>query len=171
MDFNPVNIGAKDRAEDKESRAHAPEAGADTPSDTGHPDGRDERGRFTAGNQAAMTTGEYSARVRLEALETEAALAALDERRAVIEADLGGPDALSAITRDMVGRYVELSALGDWFVARLLAKGPLTTADRTRQMLGSYLQVLDRQHRHAALLGLERRAKRAPSAHELLQQP
>ena len=71
----------------------------------------------------------------------------------------------------MASRYVELAALGDWFVARLIAKGPLTTADRTRQMLGSYLQVLDRQHRLASLLGLERRSQRAPSAHELLSQP
>ena len=138
------------------------------PSQIARSDGRDQRGKFAPGNVAALKSGAHSEQVRSEVLQSEQAQAALADRRAVVEADLGGSGELSSVKRDMVRRYCELDALANWFVERLLAKGPLTTADRTRQMLGSYLQVLDRQYRLATLVGLERRAKKAPTVRELM---
>jgi hypothetical protein len=113
-------------------------------------------GSWQFGNQAALTHGIRSEAVRRQLLEGPDA-AALAEQRADVERDLGGD--LSRIQQDLVGRYVETSALCSWLAGHLTATGLQTPRGRMRAAFNAYLQVLDRQHRLALALGLERRAR------------
>jgi Recombinase len=63
------------------------------------------------------------------------------------------------VYRDLVGRYVETSALADTLGQQLVAIGTVTATGRPRSILNAYLQVLDRQHRLALTLGLQRVAR------------
>jgi hypothetical protein len=139
----------------------ASDPSADLPAEPfGEPEasGRKTDGTFARGNVAALRHGARSEQVKAAALpeqiEVRAALAA---RRQEIEADLGGP--ISRLSADMVGRYIELSVVADYLGGRLVAEGPLTTKGHQRAALTAYLGVVDRLHRVATTLGLERRQK------------
>jgi len=132
----------------------------DAPSGECSTHGRDNRGRFAAGNLAAFVHGARSRQVQQASLPAQVeALAILAERRQAIEADLGGADALSVLTRDMVTRYLELSIVADYLGGRLVTEGPLTTKGRQRAALTAFLGVVDRQTRLASTLGLDRRPR------------
>jgi hypothetical protein len=143
-------------------------------------DGRDTRGRFAPGNEvgvqfapgnsngrqfepgnrAALRHGAYSERVQSASLPEQAGVrAVLAEKRLAVIADLGGPGELSAVKADMVDRWVETGAIVDYLARRLVEQGPLTAKGRTRAALMAYLSTLDRHHRLAVALGLERRSK------------
>lgn len=116
--------------------------------------------RFTPGNTASLQHGGRSRRVALGAMPEQAeALAALAEQRKEIEDDLGGSATLSRIQRDIVTRYLEASLVANYLGQNLQQLGPLTGKGRTRAAMTAYLQVLDRQMRLGAMLGLERVAK------------
>ncbi len=120
--------------------------------------GRKADGTFTGGNLAALRHGARSEQVKAAALPEQTGMrAALAARRLEIEADLGG--SVSRLSSDMVGRYIELSVVADYLGGRLVAEGPLTTKGRQRAALTAYLSVVDRLHRVATALGLERRQK------------
>jgi hypothetical protein len=115
-------------------------------------------GCWQPGNRGHWTDGTHSAQVRRQLLDGPTA-AALAEQRQQVETDLGGTESLTRIQLDLVGRYVEVSALASWLAGNLVAEGALTTRGRARQALAAYLSILDRQHRLALALGLERRQK------------
>ncbi len=120
--------------------------------------GRKADGTFAQGNLVALRHGARSEQVKVAALPEQAEMrAALAARRHEIEADLGGT--VSRLSSDMVGRYIELSVVADYLGGRLIADGPLTTKGRQRASLTAYLAVVDRLHRVATALGLERRQK------------
>jgi hypothetical protein len=122
--------------------------------------GRRADGTFAPGNTERLQHGLYSRQVRNALLPEQAeVLAALAEKRSAIERDLGGSEAVGALSRDLVDRYIELSVIADYLGQRLATEGPLTTKGRQRAALTAYLGVVDRVHRLAVSLGLERRTK------------
>jgi hypothetical protein len=142
----------------------------ESPSSERPEDRRHVNGKFAAGNTAAMTHGAFSRQVRGALLpEQSEALAALDAERRLIEDDLGGAESLSVLTRDLVTRYQELSLVADHLGRKLVTEGPLTTKGHQRAALTAYLSVVDRLHRLAIALGLERKAKRVPSLTEVMR--
>ena len=133
--------------------------------------GRDPNGRFAAGNVAAMVHGGRSRQVRTAALPIQADVrATLASKRAAIASDLGGEGNLTQLQQDLINRYVETDAVADYLAGTLVTAGALTPRGRSRAALTAYLQVLDRQHRLAVALGLERRAKAVATPHEYWQQ-
>jgi hypothetical protein len=126
-------------------------------------------GRFTTGNREALKHGGFSEAVRRALLPEQAeALSALAEKRAELERDLGGADALSVVARDLATRYLELCVVADYLGGKLVTEGPLTAKGSQRAALTAYLGVVDRLQRLALALGLERRAQRLPSLHEVM---
>ena len=115
-------------------------------------------GCWQPANRGAWKTGLTSAQVRRALFDGPSAVA-LAEQRQEIETDLGGPGELTRIQRDLVGRYVETASMATWLAGNLVADGVLTARGRARQALNAYLGLLDRQHKLAVALGLERRAR------------
>ena len=147
------------------------DAAAPEPSPESAPTGRTSRGTFAPGNAHALRHGLYSRQMREALLPEQAeARAVLAEQRKAIEDDLGGNEALSALTRDLIGRYVELRLVADFLGHQLATVGPLTGKGRQRAALTAYLAVIDRLNRLALSLGLERKAKRVPSLAEVLDE-
>lgn len=95
----------------------------------------------------------------LELPEQAEARAALAERVAAVVADLGGMDGLSTVAAGLVERHARLELVSDYLFERLERLGPLTAKGRTRAALSAWLSVVDRLHRSALALGMERRAK------------
>lgn len=121
-------------------------------------------GRFVAGCPGPrLSKGLYSALVRAGELPSQAeALAALAERQAEIERDLGGADALSRVHRDAIRDLLRMELVGEFLFDRLIEHGPLTGKGRTRAALSAYLGVADRLYRLRQMVGLERRARTLP---------
>jgi hypothetical protein len=133
--------------------------------------GRDKMGRFAGGNTAALKHGARSKQAMHGLLPEQAeALAALAERRQEIENDLGGPEALSALTRDAVTRYLELTLVADYLGRKLATEGPLTTKGKQRAALAAFLGVVDRQSRLAQQLGFEKTPKKVNTLEDHLRQ-
>lgn len=128
-------------------------------------------GRFVRGNTDALKHGAFSQQVR-DALTPEQAdvLAALAEKRAEIERDLGGSENLSVLARDLAGRYLELCTIADYLGGRLVTQGPLTPKGNQRAALTAYLGVVDRLQRLALALGIERRAKPIQSVADIMRE-
>lgn len=132
--------------------------------------GRDTRGRFTPGNLAAMTHGGRSMQVAAGVLPSQAdAMAVLGEREAAILADLGGVDVISTIKRGAVTRHCRWELIEDYCWRDIATKGISTTKGHTRATVSLLLQVQDRLHRSAQLLGLDRQARPVPSVNDLLR--
>lgn len=153
-------------ASHQDEESCAPPLSAPTTAGTREPSGelpaagRLPNGTFAPGNTEALKHGARSVRVRAALLPEQAeALAALAEHRVEIERDLGGVEQLSALTRDMVSRYLELRTVADYLGHRIVTEGPLTTKGRQRAALSAFLGVVDRLQRVALTLGLERRQK------------
>jgi hypothetical protein len=133
---------------------HCPSCGGWLPSNTGH-----------------LIHGGRSRQVRAGQLPEQAeAVAALAERHAEIVNELGGADALSIIKRDLVTRYLETAMIADYLASNVWQHGPLTGKGRTRAAVTAYLQVLDRQQKLAATIGIERQAKTIDLARALAEQ-
>ena len=131
----------------------------------GHAD-RDRQGRFLNGNQAAYQHGARSRAVLRGLTQGAEASEALIAHRREIEADLG--DAVSRIKSDLVARYVECCAMANFLGHDVAARGALTARGRSRAALNAYLSVLDRQHRLAGAIGLERHQKPVSLLAELI---
>jgi len=117
-------------------------------------------GRFEQGKPGpALKTGARSALVKAGALPEQAeAVAAMQERRAIFVADLGGD--LSQLQADTLERYQQACLVADYLFDNIARLGALTGKGRTRAAVSAYLRVLDRQVRLAQLLGIERRARK-----------
>ena len=118
---------------------------------------RDALGRFLKGNVAAFQHGGFSRQVLDGLTQGDEASEALAQHRQEIEADAGAN--ASRIKHDLIARYVEIVALGNFLAHDLVARGALTARGRSRAALSAYLTVLDRQHRLAVSIGLERRER------------
>lgn len=148
-------------------------------------DGRDARGRFVAGGRAAAEAGRAtrfrakntasvvhggrSERLRHRLLDEPQGVARLEGKRSAILADLGGESEISTVKRDLLDRYLQTDALAGHLGGHLIAEGVLTAKGRSRAALSAFLQVLDRQHRLAVAIGLERRQKALPSLEQYLR--
>ena len=131
---------------------------------SGHAD-RDPHGRFVNGNLAAYQHGSRSRAVLQGLTHGAEASRELIAHRREIEADLG--DGMSRVKRDLVARYVECCAMANFLGQDVAARGVLTARGRSRAALSAYLQVLDRQHRLGASIGVERRDKHVSLLAEL----
>jgi hypothetical protein len=78
------------------------------------------------------------------------------EQAVAIVADLGGPDTLSTLRRDLIQRYLETANIADYLASHVLRDGVLTTKGKTRAAVTTYLSVVDRLSRLAAAIGLDR---------------
>jgi len=85
-------------------------------------------------------------------------VAQLDEKRAAIESDLGGAEALTELTRDLIARYVQLEMVASTLAANVVG-APLTAKGARRAALAAFLAVTDPQQRLAMTLGLDRRSR------------
>jgi hypothetical protein len=135
------------------------------------PSGRSRNGRFLAGpgNRGNWRHGGRSKYVAAgETPEQVEALAAMAERRARIETDLGGRDNLSQLAADSLSDYLRLRFVGEYLAESLIKSGPLTSKGRQRAALNAYLSVVDRTQRIAASLGFSRREKPVPTISEYL---
>jgi hypothetical protein len=118
------------------------------------------RSRFVPDNTAALVHGMRSRRLRGGLLSDQAAVSGeLANRQAAIEADLGGPDNLTVIRRDLVGFYLGAAEIARLLQDEIRRRGPLTTGGRTRALLTHYGKVLEQLLRLGRAIGLERQAK------------
>lgn len=123
---------------------------------------RQANGRFAAGHTVSLKHGARSTRT-IEKLFAERAQP-LREREAQIVADLGGD--VSAVTSELIGRFVQTSAVADSLSAHLIRYGVVTSAGRIRPAVNTFLATVDRLQRLGATLGLERKAKPAEGIRE-----
>jgi hypothetical protein len=129
----------------------------------------DLRPRKSAG--APILHGGRSKRVAALALPEQAeARAALQNRVAGILGDLGGIQAVSTVALGLVERHARLELVADYLYDRLVKLGPLTAKGNTRSALSNWLQLVDRLHRSAVTLGLERKQRRLDLAQAFAQQ-
>ena len=124
------------------------------------PNGRRANGTFAPGNTASLIHGARSPRVANASLDGQELLrASLQLTAAGIVADLGGTAELTHVRRELVTRFTETSAIASYLSENILANGVLTTKGKTRAAVSTYLQVVDRLHRLAHAIGLDRRTK------------
>jgi hypothetical protein len=135
-------------------------------------DGRDpQTGRFLPGNGERLIHGLRSARAMAALLPgQEAQLRVLREQVNELMTDLGGAAHLGVVKREMAVRFCELRVVGTTLAESLVREGVLSAKGRQRAALTAYLSVIDRLTRLAAVLGMERTAKRVPSLDDFLAQ-
>jgi hypothetical protein len=119
--------------------------------------GRGPRGRFGLGNTDSLKDGSRSRR-RAAELFVEAAAALVEQEQSILQ-DLGGPAEVSETRTVLVRRFVQAGAIADSLARDFISHGVTTAAGRTRRSVGTYLAVLDRLHRLAGAIGLERRTR------------
>ncbi len=111
-------------------------------------------GRWVCGNVGALRHGGRSLQLR-GALEDAKA-----ELLRQVQSDLALDETAAVTLASLADAYCEATLLRRSLFQRLAVEGGAVTGrGRTRQSLGVYLQVLDRELRLAATLGLERRTK------------
>lgn len=125
-------------------------------------------GQFAQGNTTALTTGARSPRSGPELFPQRAAL--LLEREQAILSDLGGEAQVSTTRRELVTRFVQASAIADSLADDFITHGVLTAKGRARRSVATYLSVLDRLHRFAGVIGLERQTRRVPTLADALRE-
>jgi hypothetical protein len=133
------------------------------------PDRDPVTGRLLPGHTVTLKTGEYSERVFRALLPgQEKQLARLGDRRAQLIADQGGGAECGQVRLDLVDNYNATETFLEWSRNKILREGPFTSKGRTRAAVSLFLQMLDRQMRLAAMLGLDRRAHGVSSPFEYL---
>ena len=120
-------------------------------------------GRFLPGNQVARQSGVFAVHQPPELLESADAFAAQ------VVADLGGEHELSALERAYVAKLRDLEVTQQLLMADIAHRGLVTPAGGVRRPFAAFLSAIDRFDRLAQRLGLSRRARQVPSAHELLR--
>lgn len=123
-------------------------------------------GRFGKGNSAALKHGlaRYAAK---RTLTHEDVRAEVERFMAQVVSDQGE---LTAIRSGYVRNLATVETLVQLAVKDLRANGLHTEKGRTRQMVFTLMQFLDRWDRYAQRLGMERRQKRVESLEDFLQQ-
>jgi hypothetical protein len=124
--------------------------------------GRDESGKFTAGNQAARQTGAYAQYQPLDVRELA------DEFMAAVLNDIGEDEPLSTLQRAYVRRLGDVGVLLDVLAHDMKQRGIFTPAGGTRRVVEHYLQAIDRWDRLAQRIGTKPRFKRVPTLMEVL---
>lgn len=145
--------------------ASVPEVSPETPrAESGSASDRDAAGRFVAGNRAGVVHGGRSS----QALALQAPLRAED--RAKVLSDLGiEENELPAVLSDAVDTFTELRLIRRaYFTFLELQGGPIARNGRQRTAARYYLNVIDRQLKIAALLGIERKAKQTNDLSDLM---
>ena len=122
-------------------------------------------GRFVSGNQVARQSGIFAMH------HPPALREAADAFALGVVADLGGEAELSTLERAYVTRLRDLEITQRVLAADLATRGVVTPAGGVRRPFAAYLAALDRFDRLAQRLGVRRRARTVPSAHELLRHP
>jgi hypothetical protein len=124
-----------------------------------HP-GHQPDGRFARGHTLTLKHGAFSKQVRALLPEQAEILATLAEQRQAIDSDLGGPDAVGALSRDLVSRYLELSVIADYLGRQLVTTGPLTVKGaqraRSRRISASSTACIDLRWRSVLSAGRSR---------------
>ena len=120
-------------------------------------------GRFLPGNQVARQSGVFAVHHPPELLE------AADAFAVGVVADLGGEGELSTLERAYIARLRGLEITQTLLAADLETRGLVTPAGGVRRPFAAFLSAIDRFDRLAQRLGLQRRARKVPSAHELFR--
>lgn len=114
---------------------------------------RDARGRWQAGNKAALRHG---LRLKDDPPDLAAALVAVQDG---ILADLGGPAAVTTAEAMTVRELARVSLLVEAAGEALIRDGVLTSKGRARAMVAIYTTLLEKQTALAKMIGLARRSK------------
>jgi hypothetical protein len=132
------------------------------------PDERDAGGRFAAGNRAALQHGARAFSDHGESALTPELREQMAEFRDALVADQGGEGELTALRAGYVRRLVELETMSRLFSEDLRRKGLFTERGHTRAAFRAFLETIDRWDRIAQRLGIDRRAKPAPTLADIL---
>ena len=124
----------------------------------------DDRGKFAVRNQAARQHGTFAVRQPPELLEV------VDGFETELLSDLGGAPVLSTLERSCVANLRAIKMTLMLLAADIETRGLVTPHGGVRRSYNAFLAGVDRFDRLSQRLGMKRRAKRVPSAHELLQQ-
>ena len=125
----------------------------------------DDRGKFAAGNQAARQHGTFAVHQPPELLEV------VDGFETGLLSDLGGARVLSTLERSCVANLRALKMTLLLLAADIETRGLVTPHGGVRRSYAAFLAGVDRFDRLSQRLGMKRRTRRIPSAHELLRQP
>ena len=129
--------------------------------------GRELSWSVRSGNTASWRPGDRSQRSGPELFPERAGI--LLERERAIVTDLGGEAEVSTAKRELVTRLVQASAIADSLAVGLhRARRPDGQGPRP-PFRGDDLSVLDRIHRLAHAVGLERKPKTVDLAHALTE--
>lgn len=134
---------------------------------TGIPRGRGQCrhcGQFLPGNEAALRHGLRRYRDRGELPED--LQQTIDEFFETLISDQGGHTEQTAIRGSLIRQLKDLEVARRLLLKEIIERGPATGSGAKAMSL--WLSVLDRWHRTATTLGLERREKQVPSLREAL---
>ncbi len=120
-------------------------------------------GRFLSGNQVARQSGVFAVH------QSPAVLESADAFAAQVMTDLGGEGELSALEQAYVAKLRDLEVTQQLLMADIAHRGLVTPAGGVRRPFSAFLSSIDRFDRLAQRLGLKRRTRKVPSAHELLR--
>ena len=122
----------------------------------------DDRGKFAAGNQAARQHGTFAVHQPPELLEV------VDAFEAELLSDLGGESVLSTLERSCVVNLRAIKMTLMLLAEDIETRGLVTPHGGVRRSYNAFLAGVDRFDRLSQRLGMKRRTRRVPSAHEIL---
>ena len=122
-------------------------------------------GCFLSENEAALTHGGRRLQTGEGSVMNEADRVAL---RDLVLSDLGGPESISAVMRELVEDFCRAVILRDVVWGHLAVVGPLTKAGRRRASFDLYLQASQRAERLAKCIGTDKVGAALPTVAEVL---
>lgn len=130
-----------------------------------HPSNADmcRNGHFIANNAARRIHGVRGFETRGEATLPSDVRTSADEMYADLISDLGGPEQLTALKRELAAQGKTCRVIMDLITRELVRKGVVTPRGRVRSAVTAYMGVLDRFLKVCDRLGLEREARQLPS--------
>jgi hypothetical protein len=124
--------------------------------------------RFEKGNRERWVHGRKSRLLRAGQLPEQQALAvAIREQVELIVDELGGPDQVSTLKAALLEDWCRLGIYAATVEQHLEQGGLLTGKGRTKAAAAFWLSLLDRRHRVATQIGLQRIARKLPSLEQL----
>jgi hypothetical protein len=125
------------------------------------------RGHFIAGNSARRIHGADGFRVN--GTLPDALRLTVDEFRAAVITDRGGPSELTTVEAAYIRRLSEVEAVARLLAADLAARGLTTPRGRVRSTMSRWLETLDRWDKFAQRVGVTRRARAVETLRDYLR--
>ncbi len=117
------------------------------------------------GNEAAL---KHGGRRFAAGAGTPLDEAVVVQLRDSVLADVGGQDAVSAITAELVYDFARACCLRDLAWQHIAAVGPFTKSGKRRAVVALWMEASARVERLGKTIGLERRAISVPTLEEVM---